>query len=270
MSYRLLAPDEPHPVVVEDLEARSHFLLVCEHAGRRVPRGLGDLGLPAHEWDRHIAWDIGAAGMSRVVAAALDATLVMQRYSRLVIDCNRSPTVASSMPEISESTVIPGNRAMDPAQRQARIDEIFTPFHQRVSLLMDQRDAAQRETVLVTLHSFTPVFKGDRRPWEVGVLYNRDTRLAHALLEVLGSEPGLCVGDNQPYQVSDETDYTVPVHGEQRGVVHVEIEVRQDLLADQAGQQYWGERLADWLTRAWQGLAAPQLTRRFAGADVRR
>lgn len=254
MSHRLLAGDEPAPVQVERLEGASRFLLVCEHAGKRIPRSLGDLGLPVAERERHIAWDIGAEGMSRVVSERLDATLISQCYSRLVIDCNRGPSVPSSMPVVSESTPIPGNEAMPPWQRQARIAEVFEPFHQRVSQELDTRQGAGRETVLVTLHSFTPVFKGETRPWQVGVLYNRDRRLAHALLGVLREDDSLCVGDNQPYYVSDETDYTIPVHGEQRGILHVEIEVRQDLLADSHGQCAWGERLAGCLEQAYARL----------------
>jgi len=250
MSYRLLADDEPAPVDIIRKDSESRFFLVCEHAGKLMPRRLDHLGLPEPERVRHIAWDIGAGGMSRTMAARLDATLVSQRYSRLVIDCNRSPAVASAMPELSESTTIPGNLAISPAEREARITEIFTPFHGTVGALLDERAAAGRETVLVTLHSFTPVFKGVSRPWQMGVLYNRDPRLGQALLALLEHESDLCVGDNQPYRVDDLSDYTIPVHGEQRGIVHVEIEVRQDLLASEAGQRRWGERLAHWVAQA--------------------
>jgi len=250
MSYRLLADDEPAPVDIIRKDSESRFFLVCEHAGKLMPRRLDHLGLPEHERERHIAWDIGAGGMSHEMAARLGATLVTQRYSRLVIDCNRSPAVASAMPELSESTTIPGNLAISPAEREARVGEIFRPFHDTVRALLDERAAAGRETVLVTLHSFTPVFKGVSRPWQVGILYNRDPRLGQALLALLEHESDLCVGDNQPYRVDDLSDYTIPVHGEQRGIVHVEIEVRQDLLASEAGQRHWGERLAHWVAQA--------------------
>ena len=256
MSYRLLADDEPAPVTVEREDSPSEFFLVCEHAGKRIPRRLQELGLPAPERERHIAYDIGAGGMSRVMARCLDATLVTQAYSRLVIDCNRSPGVPSAMPQVSESTTVPGNLNIPVDQREARIAEIFTPFHDTVRGLLDRRADASREAVLVTLHSFTPVFKGVSRPWQVGVLYNRDARLGHALLAELADEPDLCVGDNEPYRVDDMSDYTIPVHGEQRGIVHVEIEVRQDLLADEAGQRHWGERLAGWIPRAYRRMNA--------------
>jgi predicted N-formylglutamate amidohydrolase len=185
----------------------------------------------------------------------LNAAVILQTYSRLVIDCNRDPKVPSSIPEISEDTEIPGNRTLDEADRAARVDAIFRPYHNAIAAALDRRAAADRASVLVALHSFTPVFKGVGRPWHAAVLYNRDPRLAHSLFQLLSAEDGLVVGENEPYAVSDLSDYTVPVHGERRGLAHVEIEIRQDQITDPAGQTAWAERLARLLPAAYTEMA---------------
>ena len=193
---------------------------------------LGRLGVAESELDRHIAWDIGIAGVTERLSAALDATAVLQTYSRLVIDCNRDPSVPSSIPEVSETHGHPRQRrTVGTTDRAARVTAIFEPYHARIRALLDARQAAGRRTVFVAMHSFTPVFKGESRAMQVGVLYNRDVRLAEIMLELLRAEGDLTVGDNAPYAVSDVTDYGVPVHAERRGLAHVEIEIRQDLIA---------------------------------------
>jgi predicted N-formylglutamate amidohydrolase len=247
----LLEPDEPNPVTLENESGESVFFLTCEHAGRAFPRRLGRLGLPEAETLRHIAWDIGIGAVGRELSLLLNAAVILQTYSRLVIDCNRDPKVPSSIPEISEATEIPGNRSLDEAERAARVDAIFRPYHDAIAAALDRRAAADRASVLVALHSFTPVFKGVSRPWHVAVLFNRDPRLAHALAELLRADGSLMVGENEPYRVSDLTDYTVPVHGERRGLPHVEIEIRQDLITKPAGQREWAERLARLLPAAY-------------------
>jgi predicted N-formylglutamate amidohydrolase len=247
----LLEPDEPDPVTLENEWGNSVFFFTCEHAGRAFPRRLGRLGLPEAETFRHIAWDIGIGAVGRELSRLLNAAVILQTYSRLVIDCNRDPNVPSSIPEISESTEIPGNHGLDEAARAARVDAIFRPYHNAIAAALDRRAAADRASALVALHSFTPVFKGAPRPWHVAVLFNRDPRLAHALAELLRAEGDLMVGENEPYRVTDLTDYTVPVHGERRGLPHVEIEIRQDLITDPAGQRDWAERLARLLPAAY-------------------
>lgn len=264
---QLLAGDEPHPVKVLRPDGRSPFFLTCDHGGRLVPRALGDLGLPPQEFERHIAWDIGAASVSRKLSEMLDAPLVEQLYSRLVIDCNRDPAVDSSIPEISELTRIPGNLGLLEAERAARRDEIFVPYHDRIVAELDRRAEAGRETILVAMHSFTPVFKGTARPWHVGVLYNRNATFARIMLELFEAEGDLVVGDNEPYHVSDATDFGIPVHGEKRGIDHVELEIRQDLIADARGQAAWARRLARLLPKAHEILCAtPALRRNASGA----
>jgi len=231
-------------------DGRSDVFLTADHAGRAIPRSLAGLGLPDSELDRHIAWDIGIAGVTERLSDALDATAVLQTYSRLVIDCNRDPAVPSSIPEVSEVTAIPGNAGLSAAQRDARRQAVFAPYHACIRSALDARQAAGRRTVYVAMHSFTPVFKGESRAMQVGVLYNRDARLACIMLELLRAEGDLTVGDNAPYAVSDVTDYGVPVHAERRGLPHVEIEIRQDLIADAAGQAAWAARFEHLLIAA--------------------
>jgi len=242
-SLLLGAADVP-PVLEQNAAGRSPFLLTCDHYGRLIPRGLGDLGVSEAELTRHIAWDIGIAGVAESLSKQLDAHLVAQRYSRLVIDCNRPPAAPSSIPRLSEATVIPGNEGLAREAAEARRHAIFDPYHRRIDEIIDRRSRDGTPTVLVSLHSFTPVYAGIKRPWHIGTLYHRDTRLPPMLLKLLRAEPDLVVGDNEPYAVSDETDYTIPVHGEARGLMNTGIEIRQDLIADQVGQSEWAERLA--------------------------
>lgn len=244
VSTELLQADDPAPVRVLCEAGDSDFLLTADHAGRAIPRSLGRLGLHESDLERHIAWDIGIAGVTERLSAALDATAVLQAYSRLVIDCNRDPSVPSSIPEVSEATEIPGNLDLPAEARAARRLAIFEPYHARIRALLDARQAAARRTVFVAMHSFTPVFKGESRAMQVGVLYNRDARMAAIMLELLREEGDLVVGDNAPYAVSDVTDYGVPVHAEKRGLSHVEVEIRQDLIADEVGQAEWAARFA--------------------------
>jgi len=254
----LLSGTDTAPVHETNAAGASPFLFTCDHYGRLLPKRLGDLGLPETELVRHIAWDIGIAGVAEHLATLCDAHLVAQRYSRLVIDCNRPPDVASSIPRLSEATVIPGNEALSEERIAQRRREIFDPYHRRIDAIINQRLHQRRATVLVALHSFTPVYAGAARPWHIGTLYHRDTTLPPLLLRALRAEDDLVVGDNEPYAVSDLTDYTIPVHGEARGLVNTGIEIRQDLIADHSGQQQWAERLARILTGIEAQLRAEQ------------
>jgi predicted N-formylglutamate amidohydrolase len=247
------------PVHEVNAAGGSPFLLTSDHYGRLIPQSLGDLGLPASELTRHIAWDLGIAGVAEALARHLDAHLIAQRYSRLVIDCNRPPGVPSSIPRISEATIIPGNEALTREAAQVRRAAIFDPYHRRIAEVIDARLRDSKPTVLVALHSFTPVYAGIARPWHIGTLYHRDKRLPPLLLKGLRAEAELVVGDNAPYAVSDETDYTIPVHGEARGLMNTGIEIRQDLLADSAGQMEWADRLARILGEIEITLRAQQL-----------
>ncbi len=250
----LLSPQDPPPVDIVAEAGKSAFFLTCDHGGNTIPRALGTLGLSQSELERHIAWDIGAAGVARRLSAALDAFLIVQTYSRLVIDCNRAPNVPTSIVSVSETTAIPGNEHISAAEAGARRRAIFAPYHGRIAAELDARANAGRSTILVAVHSFTPVYKGMPRSWHAGVLFNRDPRLGRIVLRLLRDEPGLIVGENEPYSVSDETDYTIPIHGERRSLPHVELEIRQDLVTDAEGQAEWARRLARILVRAEQLL----------------
>lgn len=245
----LLQSDEPSPVDEVTASGRSPFVLICDHAGKQIPRSLGSLGVSTDELDTHIGWDIGAAGLARRLASALDAPLFLQRYSRLVIDCNRPLAAPDSIPRKSGGVPIPGNEGLSAAARSDRARSIFWPYHERIRRELDARQARGEGYVLISVHSFTPVLYGVARPFHAGVLYEQDTRLAHPLLELLRREPELVVGDNEPYRASAATDYAIIEYGERRGQPYVELEVRQDLLGDIAGESQWAERFARYLTR---------------------
>jgi predicted N-formylglutamate amidohydrolase len=242
------------PPVVEVLNeaGRSPYVLVCEHAAKTLPPGYGTLGLGQADLSRHIGWDIGAAAVARALSALIDAPLVLAGYSRLLIDLNRPPGSATSIPAISEATLIPGNQGLSAAEAQHRIDSYFTPFHSRLAGIMAARQAARRPTALIAVHSFTPVFLGVARPWAAGILYRRSQRFGAALVAALGGE-GAAVAHNQPYQIDDGSDYTVPVHGEALGLEAVLVEISQGLLADRQGTDDWASRLAGALA-AFQAL----------------
>ena len=250
----LLGLGDPEPVQSLHSGGKSPFVLTADHAGRAIPRRLGTLGLPAGELERHIAWDIGIADVARLLSAALDAALTLQRYSRLVIDCNRDPAVESSIPVMSEFTHIPGNAALTQAQKGPRREAIFEPYHSAIADLLRGRANAAMPAIMVALHSMTPVFKAVSRPMHAAVLYDRDPRFARHVLEQLRKEPGLTVAENEPYFVSPATDYTIPHHAEGR-MPYVEIEIRQDLISDEIGQREWSQRLARALLAAHQAFS---------------
>jgi predicted N-formylglutamate amidohydrolase len=251
----LLGPDEPLPVLEHNPGGASPFLLTCDHYGLLIPRALGDLGLTERERRRHIGWDIGIGAVSTRLADALDAHMIAQAYSRLVIDCNRPLHVPSSIPLISQHTRIPGNEGLDEEARLARRHAIFDTYHQRIAQILETRAARNQPTILLAMHSFTPEYTGIARPWHIGTLYEHDTRLPHLLLKALRAEHGLVVGDNEPYAVREGSDYTIPVHGAARGLLHTGIEIRQDLITADEGQREWAERLA----RIFKALEAPLL-----------
>jgi predicted N-formylglutamate amidohydrolase len=239
----LLQADEPAVWRTLRQSGHSAFVLVCDHAGCRIPRVLGTLGLPVAERQRHIAWDIGAAGLTTLLAERLDAWAILQTYSRLVIDCNRAPGSPTSIAALSERTRIPGNEALSDLDARRRAQAIFWPYHERISQELDLRAALNRPSILVSMHSFTPTYLEVARPWHIGVLY-RQPRFARLVMQALQAESGIVVGDNEPYALSDSSDFSVPTHAERRGIAHVEIEVRQDLIADESGQAAWADRLA--------------------------
>ena len=250
MMESLLCADEPPAFRTEREHGKSAYFIICDHAGSLIPRRLGRLGLDDADLVRHIAWDIGAAGVACRLGEMLDACVVLQTYSRLVIDCNRPIGSPGCIVALSEATRIPGNENIGEEDARRREQEVFRPYHDRIRSLLDARSRRGAATQLVSLHSFTPVFMGIRRPWHAGMLYNRDPRLARVLLSILRRDPTLKVGDNEPYAVSDSSDYAIPEYGEKPGIPHVEIEIRQDLIDAADGQREWAERLARALSEA--------------------
>jgi predicted N-formylglutamate amidohydrolase len=249
-----IAADESPPAragepvaLVENPQGRSPILLICEHASNRLPKALGTLGLPQSELQRHIAWDLGAEQVARRLSRLMDAPLVLQRYSRLAYDCNRPPDSPDAIPEISEVTHIPGNRNLTPTHRLARIHGIYRPFHTAIAELLDCRAAERVGSVMVTVHSFTPVYKGTPRAVELGILYDRDSRMAEKLITTF---PGVDARTNEPYGPKDGVLHTLNLHAAPRGLAHVMIEIRNDLIAEERGQDAWAERLSASLTQA--------------------
>ena len=215
--------------------ASAPFLFVCDHAGRETPEALDRLGLPEAAFDLHIAWDIGAGALTQRLAAALDACCILQRYSRLVIDCNRAPDRPDAAPETSDGTAIPGNQALTAQARADRVQAIHAPYHAAIARELDARQARGLDTVVVFMHSFTPVMGGIARPWHFGVIREEGSRFSKAMLDRLARLHGVVVGDNQPYAM-DGVDYSAPTHALARGLDYLELEVRQDLIVDEAGQ----------------------------------
>lgn len=244
----LIGPDEGS--VVDIRHGAGPFVVVCEHAANRLPRALGSLGLAPGDLERHIAWDPGAAAVADRLVARLGGDLLKQRFSRLAIDCNRAPEASDAIATLSEDTAIPGNRDLSPAARAARVDAIWAPFHAGLEELLDQRAHERRPTALVTVHSFTPVYRGVARPWHVGIISTDERGLADAVLDRLRREPALVVGDNQPYSARDNVDYTIRRHGRDRGLPHVMIEIRNDLIRTEAEVATWADRLAGVLGEA--------------------
>ena len=246
-SMSLLAATDPHPVIVQNAGSVCPYLLVCDHAGRRTPAFLGDLGLPRTEWDRHIAYDIGAAGLSQRLTDALGgACLIAQAYSRLTIDCNRDPSRADAVVTLADGAEVIGNRDLTPVQRAGRVASIHAPYHAAIAAELDARAARRLPTALILVHSFTPAMGGIARPWQVGVLHQGNA-LSLAALDWLRRRPELNVGDNQPYAM-DEIDYTAPHHAGARGLEYLELETRQDLIADAAGQARFADLYAKMLS----------------------
>jgi predicted N-formylglutamate amidohydrolase len=237
----LLAPDEAPPALIINEMGTSPLVLICEHASNRLPKSMGTLGLKREDLDRHIAYDIGAEGVSRHLSNLLDCALVLNRYSRLAYDCNRSPEHAGAMPEVSEVFEIPGNKGLSPSEKLARVNGIYHPFHLAIGQLLDQRAVHKRRTIIVTMHSFTPVFKGIARTVEVGLLFDQDESLAKKLEH---SFPGFDTRMNEPYSAKDGVMHTTAIHGAARGLPSLMLEIRNDLITKEDDQRAWGERLA--------------------------
>lgn len=241
----LLGPDDPPAVETVNRDGAAPAVVICDHASRRMPRRLGGLGICDEERSRHIAWDIGAAAVARGIAEKLDTPALLAGYSRLVIDLNRQPGHPTSIPPTSDGTVIPGNADLDEAAVEERLETLFWPYHHAVTdMLGRQWRHTGLPPALISVHSFTPVMNGFRRPWHVGVLWNHDARMAAPLLAALERHTDLVVGDNEPYS-GREIGYTMERHAGAAGLPHVSVELRQDLINDAAGVGRWVMLLAE-------------------------
>ncbi|WP_169577530.1 N-formylglutamate amidohydrolase [Sinimarinibacterium sp. CAU 1509] len=250
----LFESDETEASTLYNANGGSEFLLVCEYASPRLPASLGTLGLKDTQLDGPLAWDIGAVSVARLLSDRLEAPLIEANYSRLVIDCNRPLDAADSINCRTEWGEIDGNLELDPEAVAERIAGVFTPFHDTLRKLIDQRLRARRPTRLIALRSFAPSFRGDERPWDISLMFDRDARLGHALQQLLKRDERLQVGINEPQSMDDTNDYTLSQHAESRGLPHVGLSIRQDLITDVAGQKNWAGRLASLLKQAGAGL----------------
>jgi predicted N-formylglutamate amidohydrolase len=218
-------------------------VLICEHASNHIPDAYRGLGLRDDQRRMHIAWDPGALEVATELSRLLDAPLVHARYSRLLLDLNRAPGAADAIALSSEDIPIPGNHGIGAAEQELRRRRIYQPFHAAIDALIERRLRAGQATAVASIHSFTPVYRGQPRPWQVGVIAQHDRRLADGMLAALRRDPTLCVGDNQPYAPADGVYHTIERHGEARGLACVMLELRQDLLADAPAQRDWARRL---------------------------
>jgi predicted N-formylglutamate amidohydrolase len=243
----LLGPDDPAPFERFNVHGRRPVLLICDHASRVVPRSLDDLGLDEALLRRHIGWDIGAPEVTRRLARALDAPAILGGYSRLVIDLNRRLDDPTSICAIGDGVIVPGNRGLDPGDVQQRVDEVFQPYHQAVVAAIAGFRAGGVTPAIISVHSCTPVMRGFERPWHIGVLWDRDGRLAVPLIDRLRAESALCVGDNEPYSGRDRVGYSIDTHATPAGLPNVLIEIRQDLIDTHHGAEQWADLLAPML-----------------------
>jgi predicted N-formylglutamate amidohydrolase len=247
----ILSADDPNPTEVVNASGKSAFVLTCEHAGRAIPSRLGDLGIDAAKFERHITYDMGAEGLSRRMVALLDALLILQRYSRLVVDCNRPFAARDCFPEISDGTVIPANQHLSEHEWKSRYEEIHQPFHRSIGELLDRREQEQKPAMLLPIHSFTPRSNGKDWLCLVGALFNKDRTLADLFLRAFAAaNPGIRVAENEPYRVDNMSDYTIPIHGEARGIPHLLLEIRNDQIGQAGNQARWARLLTDVLTAA--------------------
>jgi len=239
----LIGPDDPPAVEVINPQAPGAVVFICDHASNAVPKAMAGLGVDDSVLRRHVAWDIGAADVARRLADRFDATLVLSGYSRLVIDCNRELDDPTSIPVISDGVVIPGNRDLSEAQAAARAGALFHPYHHAIDEAVGRIRRRGDAPAILSIHSFTPIFKGFERPWHIGVLWDRDPRIARPLMEALSADPTITVGDNQPYSARDHYGHSINTHAEAAGLPHVLIEVRQDLIDTHHGAEAWASRL---------------------------
>ncbi len=243
----LLGIKDPPPFTCLNPEGQPRFVITCDHASQAVPHHMADLGLGKRDLNRHIAWDIGAAEVTSHMVGLMDAPAFLAGYSRLVIDCNRPLTSPSSIPLASDGSEIPANQAVSQQEATARAEALFWPYHRRIAEMLDHLIAEDKTPIFVAMHSFTPQLDSGRpRPWQIGLLFEHDTRLVKPLRNALEAlVPGICIGENEPYAIIGPSDYSIPEHAQKRGLPHIEIEIRQDLIDTPEGTSLWAGRIAE-------------------------
>lgn len=235
----LLSPDEPTAFELINDGGSARVLLVCDHASRRIPRRLDNLGLDELALRRHIACDIGAVDVARRLSALLDAPAILASYSRLVVDCNRHLSDPTSILAVSDGEFVPGNHDLSKRDKELRAEAIFHPYHDGIQQRLERFLEQGTVPALIAVHSFTPIFNRMSRPWQIGILWDADPRIPVPLMEKLRRIPGVVVGDNEPYSGKAPADYTIDHHAEPAGMPHVSIEVRQDLISAPRGADRW-------------------------------
>lgn len=260
----MIAAVEAESFFVVPGRADAGLILLCDHAGNAFPPEYGTLGLPEGQLRRHIAYDIGAAAVTCAVAAALGVPAVLTRFSRLLIDPNRGADDPTLIMRLSDGAVIPGNRHLDAAERERRAARYYRPYHNMIEDVIERCSAAGAPPSIISIHSFTESWKGVPRPWHVGILWDRDARLAAPMIDYFNADGGLIVGDNEPYKGSLEGD-CLWQHATSRGLPNALIEIRQDLIRDAQGQQQWADRIVA-LVEALKERPDIQLGRVAAGS----
>jgi len=255
----LIGPGEPGPFRVLNPHGRARLLVVCDHASRRIPAALQDLGLDELALGRHIACDIGAGAVAELLSERLDAPAVLAGYSRLVVDCNRGLDDPTSILAVSDGEFIPGNQGLSRDDKAERARQFFYPYHQAIRRRLESFERRNIVPAFVAVHSFTPIFKQVRRPWQIGILWDKDPRIPVPLLDKLQAR-GIAVGDNEPYSGKAPADHTVDHHAEGGGLPHVSIEIRQDLIDHPEGITRWAGILGEVLEEI---LADETLYRKF-------
>jgi predicted N-formylglutamate amidohydrolase len=241
---RTVKPDAQGAFRILRPEGKGRFIIFCDHASNRIPAELQNLGLPASELDRHIAWDIGAAGIATGLSDIFDAPAILSGTSRLVIDCNRQLHAPDLIPEVSDGTAVPGNRDLSEAARQGRIEQWFEPYHAAVESVIADREARGLASIALSIHSMTACLAGNARPWQISLSSHNDRGLVEPMLEALRRAGDITVGDNQPYALDPAVDYSTPFHAMRRNIPYLQVEFRQDEVTDAAGQRLWARRFA--------------------------
>jgi len=237
-------------------QGSGRIVLFCDHASNYIPADLGGLGLPPSELARHIAWDIGAAGVTEALSEVFDAPAILSDTSRVVIDCNRQLAAPDLIPEVSDGTAIPGNLALTEEGRAVRIERWFHPYHDAIETVLHEREARGVQSIAVSIHSMTASLAGHARPWQIALSSYLDRSLADPVLAALRRPGDVMVGDNQPYDLDPAVDYSIPFHALRRGLPHLQVEFRQDEIQDSAAQHRWALRFAQAVSDTISGSSA--------------